>query len=412
MRIAVVTRHRDHVGGVETYVERLLAALGSRGHRLLLWHEYDGGTTPIEIPEAADTCSVAAIGSHAALAALAEWRPDVIFAHGLADPALERRVQQLAPAVLMLHTYHGTCVAGSKTHGFPRPRPCTRTLGAACLVRYFPLRCGGLSPVTMVRRYRAESAHRGNLEAFAAVTVLSAHMGREAAAHGVDAARVTVLPPPIEGPRDPELPPVRRERLAAVMSERTSLRLLFLGRLEPAKGGHVLIDAAALLARRLGRPIDLAIVGDGRCRLDWTARAETAQAAAPGLTVRFPGWVNGSERLYWFDWADLLAVPSLWPEPFGLSGAEAAAAGLPAVAFDVGGTREWLDADRSGRLAAAGRFDTSALADAVAWTLESPGRLAALAAGARARAATWSMARHAEALEAVLFEATGASCAR
>ena len=37
-----------------------------------------------------------------------------------------------------------------------------------------------------------------------------------------------------------------------------------------------------------------------------------------------------------------LAVPSIWPEPFCISGIEAAFFGKPAVAFNVGGISDWL----------------------------------------------------------------------
>ena len=45
-----------------------------------------------------------------------------------------------------------------------------------------------------------------------------------------------------------------------------------------------------------------------------------------------------------------MAVPSLWPEPFGLVGLDAASLGRPAVAFDVGGIGEWLTDGANGRL--------------------------------------------------------------
>jgi glycosyltransferase involved in cell wall biosynthesis len=35
-------------------------------------------------------------------------------------------------------------------------------------------------------------------------------------------------------------------------------------------------------------------------------------------------------------------MSSLWPEPFGAAGLEAMRHGLPVVAFDAGGIREWL----------------------------------------------------------------------
>ena len=48
--------------------------------------------------------------------------------------------------------------------------------------------------------------------------------------------------------------------------------------------------------------------------------------------------------------AVLVAVPSLWPEPFGLVGLDAAALGRPAIAFDVGGIGEWLTDGVNGKL--------------------------------------------------------------
>jgi glycosyltransferase involved in cell wall biosynthesis len=43
-----------------------------------------------------------------------------------------------------------------------------------------------------------------------------------------------------------------------------------------------------------------------------------------------------------------MAVPSLWPEPFGLVGIEAQARGRPAVGYAIGGIPEWMgDAGRS-----------------------------------------------------------------
>jgi glycosyltransferase involved in cell wall biosynthesis len=48
--------------------------------------------------------------------------------------------------------------------------------------------------------------------------------------------------------------------------------------------------------------------------------------------------------------ATVLAVPSVWPEPFGLVGPEAMSYGVPVVAFRVGGIPEWLRDGETGFL--------------------------------------------------------------
>jgi glycosyltransferase involved in cell wall biosynthesis len=94
-------------------------------------------------------------------------------------------------------------------------------------------------------------------------------------------------------------------------------------------------------------------------------------------------------------------VPSLWPEPFALIGLEAAALGIPSVAFDVGGIRQWLDSGRSGQLVdpASG---SQGLGAAMAALLADPALVSRLGAQARAIASRMSRAAHVDGLEAVL----------
>ena len=64
--------------------------------------------------------------------------------------------------------------------------------------------------------------------------------------------------------------------------------------------------------------------------------------------MHFRGFVPQAELPGYFREATVSVMSSVWPEPFGMSGIEALAQGIPVVAFDVGGIRQWLDDGRSG----------------------------------------------------------------
>jgi glycosyltransferase involved in cell wall biosynthesis len=81
--------------------------------------------------------------------------------------------------------------------------------------------------------------------------------------------------------------------------------------------------------------------------------------------------------------AGLLVVPSLWPEPFGLVGFEAAAQGVPVAAFRVGGIPEWLIDGVSGHLAELQPDPVVGMRDAIVLALTDPQHHASLRHGAR-----------------------------
>jgi glycosyltransferase involved in cell wall biosynthesis len=66
--------------------------------------------------------------------------------------------------------------------------------------------------------------------------------------------------------------------------------------------------------------------------------------------VHFQGWVNNFSISDFYSKARVVAVPSRWPEPFGMIGLEAMRHGRPVVAFDVGGIPDWLEHDVTGLL--------------------------------------------------------------
>ena len=66
--------------------------------------------------------------------------------------------------------------------------------------------------------------------------------------------------------------------------------------------------------------------------------------------VFFKGFVSPDEIAIFYRECSVVAVSSVWPEPFGAVGLEAMRFGLPVVAFDAGGIREWLTNGHNGFL--------------------------------------------------------------
>lgn len=390
LRIAVATWSPAVVGGAENYLRSAMAALVRRGHQVALLHESPappGKESIVPSDAGAPRWCVHDLGARAALAALAAWRPDVVWTHGLADPRLEGALVRSHRCALFAHGYYGTCISGLKLHSFPEPRACGRRFGAACLALYLPRRCGALRPLRALEDYARQSRRHALLRRYRAIAVASSHMREEYLRNGVPSEWVHVLPLLADVAPDPT-PPVPRT---------PGGRLLMVGRLSVGKGGDILLRAIPIAAARLGRELRVTMAGEGPALAGWRSLA-----ARLGVAAEFPGWVDRERRTALAREADLLVVPSLWPEPFGLVGVEAFAVGLPAAGFASGGIPEWLHPGETGELAPANPPTPAGLADAIVRALADEAHHAALRRGA------WEFARrsaafdHVGALEAIL----------
>ncbi|MEM9561291.1 MAG: glycosyltransferase family 4 protein [Actinomycetota bacterium] len=156
------------------------------------------------------------------------------------------------------------------------------------------------------------------------------------------------------------------------------------GRLAAQKDQVALIEAFATVAGTVGADATLVLVGDGPRR----AAVEAVTAANPGLDVRLLGARPDGPRLVTgFD----VAVNAAHWEGLPRAVVEAASAGVPVVATDVGSTRELIRPGRSGRLVPPG--DVGALAEAIADARSHPDRTAAMAAEAVRLAADYGADR-------------------
>ena len=155
-------------------------------------------------------------------------------------------------------------------------------------------------------------------------------------------------------------------------------RLGYLGRHAVDKGLVVLVEALESVGSTT--PLRLVLAGEPRFTDEAGARRVADAVDRLGAVVERVGWVDPTTLLRDVDG---LVVPSVVPESFGLSAAEAMAAGVPCVVSDAGALPEVVGADHPWVVPAG---DPAALAAAVeGWATAPPDALAAVAREQRDR---------------------------
>jgi phosphatidyl-myo-inositol alpha-mannosyltransferase len=152
--------------------------------------------------------------------------------------------------------------------------------------------------------------------------------------------------------------------------------ILFVGRHEERKGLRVLLEAMT----RIDLPIDCWVFGHGPQTDDLRHRY------GADARIEWLGAKGDEEKLARLRGADVLCVPSLGGESFGLVPLEGMAARTAVVASDIDGYREAT----AGHATLVPPGDAARLADALRHAIERPATERALA-DARAHAERWSV---------------------
>ncbi|HEX8392249.1 MAG TPA: glycosyltransferase family 4 protein [Longimicrobium sp.] len=391
MRILFANDGIGDAGGVQNYLGAVMPALAARGHVVALLHlDRLRPGEPSPAPAGTPHFCIDELGTDAALAAALAWKPSLAFIHNMRPLEVDARLSESVPVVKMMHGYFGTCVSGQKAHLWPRPVPCSRPLGVGCLAHYGPRRCGQLRPGYVAKQWGWAHEQNDLFARYTAMVTPSRALREEYVRNGARPDRVHAIP---------LFPTLSGEPVDAP----DGFRLLFLGRMTAIKGGDVLIRAVADAGFRAGIRIPLTMAGDGPQRAAWERLA-----TARDVDATFTGWVADDARSELFRRASLVAVPSVWPEPFGLVGLEAGVFGVPSLAFDVGGVSDWLADGGNGFLVDGDPPTAEKLADALVHAVQHPDELRRLRAGARAVALRMSLDRHVSVLEGVLSRAAEA----
>lgn len=393
MRIAIVGSTQEIVGGAEVYQRWVMSDLAARGHTLAFAFDYPAAqpdrAADQDIPGIVKMC-IGELGRERFLAELQRFDPDLVYLHCTSDAEVDTALAKRYRCLLFAHAYYGTCATGTRAHRYPSVEICERRFGASCLALNYARGCGIRRPHDLLKSYRRQARRVDALSSSRAVVVASDYVRGIFERQGVSPHRLHVIPYPVIGVAPEPEPPRARP---------FTNRVVFLGRLTHLKG---LADAVVTVARAselLGRKLELAVGGEGP---ELERGRNLARSA--GLPVDFCGWVDDTRRDALVRAADVILVPSLWPEPFGMVGVEAGCFGVPAVAYSVGGIPEWLEPGVSGELVPAGALDTAPLTEALVRALRSPEHHQALREGAWRAAARYSADAHREKLYA-LFRA-------
>jgi glycosyltransferase involved in cell wall biosynthesis len=121
--------------------------------------------------------------------------------------------------------------------------------------------------------------------------------------------------------------------------------IVYVGRLIGLKGVGELLQATAILQKKMR--LSLVIIGDGEGRVDLQKRSDQLGIAE---NVIFTGFIPNHELPNYYSVADVAVFPSVADETFGLAICEAMACGKAVVSTRVGGIPELVIDGESGRL--------------------------------------------------------------
>jgi glycosyltransferase involved in cell wall biosynthesis len=264
--------------------------------------------------------------SPATRGALETFRPDAIYVHKMSDlQVLDALTRSVQPVAHMVHDHDLYCMRSYKY--FPHSRNiCTRAAGPCCI---FP--CGA----TLARNrnggflfrwvsYRAKKKEIALNRRFQRMIVATRYMKEELLRNGFDARRIEI-----------HAPVPRSNESAKPASFSAANLIIYSGQIIRGKGVDILLESLA----HTKMPFECLIFGEGNHRPYCEKLSEKLGLAD---RVRFKGYLPQSELEQFYADASLAVVSSVWPEPFGAVGLEAMRHGLPVVAFDAGGIKEWL----------------------------------------------------------------------
>jgi len=332
VKILFVSQKCGYFGGVEQNVADAAAGLRLAGHQCALAF---ADMTSVRAEQYAGqfsthfACAELGADNAASIATiLSQFTPDVVYLHKVPNLRALLPALQGYPTIMMVHDHDLCCPRRHKYFAW-NGRVCQRAMGPICYAdaAFLQRDAKGMHIVSLRDKGDELRAHHQ----LTMMLVGSTFMRDELQHNGFSTPQVRVLAPQVARPT---VEPAPLPRTAEV---------LYVGQLVRGKGVDLLLR---IMAQHVP-DANLRIVGTGNAEHGLRALADTL-----GLQqrVQFIGWVDHDRLDTLYRSARVVAVPSRWPEPFGMVGLEAMSHARPLVAFAVGGIPDWLRDGKNGFL--------------------------------------------------------------
>lgn len=369
----------DHVGGTELYTVWLTRALQQQGHEMAVFHRRSAEGSGLARREENGITIwsawhgrfpptnrlVSTFGDqpllHSFQQVITDFRPDVVHVEhlmGLPTQLLDFLHAQGIPYVVTLWDFWWICANAQLLTNYDqtvcagpdRFLNCAKcALARANLPQFAP----ALPALALPLSWRNGRLHRSLLQASQLIAPAK-FVKQWYVDHGLPAAKIKVLPPGLDSPPKPAVPP------------HTNFRVGYVGGLSWQKGVHVLVEAF----NALPQTAELWLAGDPDFDPDYVNQLKAAGRAS------FLGKLDRTAVWHMLAQVDVVVVPSLWYETFVFVISEAFAMGVPVITSKLGVLAERVRHGVDGLLFPAG--DTAQLVQVLQTLHDQPALLAQL----------------------------------
>ena len=266
-----------------------------------------------------------------------ENNPDIIHIHNIyyfLSPFILRKLFFIKPSIRTVHDVRLFCPCLSGKIIKKKNVICHYPIGISCIKNgCYPFNCKGINILNSFYKLFVTFYELQVTKELDAIIVGSKYMQEESIRNKIPVEKISINPLYV------------REEIKGNKDKVQENLILYIGKLEEYKGIFALIHALKLLPLNLKWKAK--IIGEGSLFEDIKIEIKKSKMKTK-IVLERESSLEKLKRNY--QKAFIVVIPSLIPESFCLVGIEAMSFGIPVVAFDVGGIREWLKHGKNGFL--------------------------------------------------------------